>query len=91
MNAPIKSTLTGGHSRSGEITHAATPRAASRGCNPAQTSLWAGIRVSAGLSLRQFEALTGINRGELSKIERGIACPTPEQAIRILSMGQVDR
>jgi len=47
--------------------------------------------VSAGLSLRQFEALTGINRGELSKIERGIACPTPEQAIRILSMGQVDR
>jgi hypothetical protein len=30
--------------------------------------------------------LTGINRGDLSKIEHGQACPTPKQAARILAL-----
>jgi transcriptional regulator with XRE-family HTH domain len=46
---------------------------------------WGAIRATSGLSLRAFEARTGINRGELSRIERGLACPTPDQARRILA------
>jgi hypothetical protein len=45
---------------------------------------WPDVRARAGLSLRDFEHLTGINRGEISKIEHGLACPTPLQALRLL-------
>jgi transcriptional regulator with XRE-family HTH domain len=46
------------------------------------------IRPILGLSIREFSDETGINRGELSKIERGLSCPTPGQANAILSAWQ---
>jgi transcriptional regulator with XRE-family HTH domain len=36
------------------------------------------MRQSKGVSIRELERLTGINRGRLSMIERGIP-PTPEE------------
>lgn len=42
------------------------------------------IREAAGLSIRDVEGLTGINRGRLSIIERGDP-PTTEEAHRILT------
>lgn len=50
---------------------------------PASRS-WRDLRIDSGLTLRQLEELSGINRGELSRIERGRTCPTPDQAIAIL-------
>ena len=47
------------------------------------------IRLAAGLSLREVEARTGINRGRLSIIERGVP-PTAEEARRILAALQVE-
>lgn len=37
------------------------------------------VRVAAGLTLRELERRTGINRGRLSIIERGVT-PTGEEA-----------
>jgi ribosome-binding protein aMBF1 (putative translation factor) len=45
---------------------------------------WRDVREEAGLSLRDLQERSGIHRGELSKIERGRSCPTPEQASAIL-------
>ena len=42
------------------------------------------IRLAAGLSLREVEIRTGINRGRLSIIERGVT-PTPDEATAILA------
>ena len=42
------------------------------------------IRLAAGLSLREVERRTGINRGRLSIIERGVP-PTIEESLLILS------
>jgi transcriptional regulator with XRE-family HTH domain len=39
---------------------------------------WRELRTSARLSLRDLEARTGINRGRLSIIERGVQ-PTPDE------------
>jgi hypothetical protein len=36
------------------------------------------MRVARGIGIRKMEQLTGINRGRLSMIERGIP-PTPEE------------
>jgi transcriptional regulator with XRE-family HTH domain len=47
------------------------------------------IRLAAGLSLRQVEARTGINRGRLSIIERGVP-PTIDEAAAILAALQVE-
>jgi hypothetical protein len=44
---------------------------------------WRQLRVDAGLSLRALETRTGINRGRLSMIERGLA-PSPDEALAIL-------
>ena len=41
------------------------------------------LRRSSGLSIRVLSALTGINRGRLSIIERGVM-PTPDEARRIV-------
>jgi transcriptional regulator with XRE-family HTH domain len=51
---------------------------------PASRS-WRDLRIDAGLTLRQLEVLSGVNRGEISRIERGRSCPTPDQAIAILA------
>lgn len=42
------------------------------------------IRLAAGLSLRELERRSGINRGRLSIIERGVA-PTPDESAAILA------
>ena len=42
------------------------------------------IRIAAGLSLRELEIRTGINRGRLSIIERGVA-PTDDESAKILA------
>lgn len=42
------------------------------------------LRQAAGLSIRELERLTGINRGRLSIIERGVV-PTDEEAAAILA------
>ena len=44
---------------------------------------WSEKRTAKGLSLRELETLTGIHRGTLSRIERGLA-PSPEQAAKLL-------
>lgn len=41
------------------------------------------MRLAAGLTIRQLEAATGINRGRLSILERGVV-PRAEEAERIL-------
>lgn len=41
------------------------------------------MRHAAGLTIRQLEAATGINRGRLSIIERGVV-PTDDEAGAIL-------
>ena len=41
------------------------------------------LRVAAGLTIREMERRTGINRGRLSIIERGVV-PTPDEAKLIL-------
>lgn len=43
------------------------------------------IRKAAGLSIRDLERLTGINRGRLSVVERGVP-PTTEELDRILAV-----
>jgi transcriptional regulator with XRE-family HTH domain len=48
------------------------------------------IRLAAGLSLREVERRTGINRGRLSIIERGVS-PTADESIRILAALQEQR
>ncbi len=48
------------------------------------------IRLAAGLSLREVERRTGINRGRLSIIERGVS-PTVEESASILAALQVER
>jgi transcriptional regulator with XRE-family HTH domain len=47
------------------------------------------IREAAGLSIRDVEKLTGINRGRLSIIERGDP-PTDGEARQILAALQVE-
>ena len=42
------------------------------------------MRLAAGLTIREMEAFTGINRGRLSIIERGVV-PTDSEAALILS------
>jgi DNA-binding transcriptional regulator YiaG len=44
---------------------------------------WRDARALLGCSIRKFAKTTGINRGQLSKIENG-AAPTPDEARRIL-------
>lgn len=44
---------------------------------------WGRPRAALGWSLAELEERTGINRGELSKIERGLACPKRDQARRL--------
>jgi transcriptional regulator with XRE-family HTH domain len=46
---------------------------------------WGRLRGSAGWSLRDLAALTGINPADLSRIERGIG-PTPDHARRLLAV-----
>jgi len=41
------------------------------------------LRIAAGFSIRELERRTGINRGRLSIIERGVV-PTDEEAQAIL-------
>lgn len=71
------------------MTHEATPGLSANGCNPAGATPdglrhWSDARGLLGVSIREFAELAGINRGDLSKIENGIAAPTPDQARRIL-------
>jgi transcriptional regulator with XRE-family HTH domain len=42
------------------------------------------MRLAARLTIREMEKITGINRGRLSILERGVA-PTDEEAARILA------
>ena len=42
------------------------------------------MRTEAGLSIRDLETRTGINRGRLSIIERGVE-PTPDELRKIMS------
>lgn len=84
-----KSTETAVSAPSHPITHGAGASGAPNGCNPrgepsGHGLRWADIRTTLGLSIRSFSDETGINRGDLSKIERGQACPTPAQAVAII-------
>ena len=42
------------------------------------------FRLQTGLTIRELEARTGINRGRLSIIERGVT-PTPDESKAILA------
>lgn len=75
--------------------HPSADRGATQRCNATQAvpqrtpkfvdSAWGRLRMPTGWSLRELAERTGINAGELSKIERGRSCPTPDQARRILA------
>lgn len=43
---------------------------------------WRKRRTKVGLSIRELEQRTGINRGRLSIIERGVP-PSPDEAARL--------
>jgi len=47
---------------------------------------WGRLRGARGWSLRELESKTGVNAGVLSRIERGIGGPTPDQARRLLAV-----
>lgn len=49
------------------------------------SSSWRGLRIQRGISLRRLEMLSGINRGRLSVIERGLS-PSPAEAAAILEV-----
>lgn len=51
---------------------------------PASHQPFRQLRRSSGLSIRVLSTLTGINRGRLSIIERGVM-PTPDEARRIVA------
>lgn len=61
------------------------------GCNPRQReprapeTEWGAPRAATGWSIREFAERTGINRGDLSRIERGRMCPSREQARVLLA------
>lgn len=60
------------------MSPAETSRPVTKGCNhPGATSV-RDLRNAAGLSLRELEDLTGINRGVWSQIETGRMLPEPE-------------
>lgn len=46
---------------------------------------WGRLRASAGVSLRELERRTGINRGLLSMLDRGRYLPTPAETRKILA------
>lgn len=46
---------------------------------------WGRLRGTRGWSLRELAALSGINAGELSRIERGMG-PTPDRARILLAI-----
>lgn len=67
-------------------THATAPRREPLArCNSAHGTPWGRLRGQTGMSLRELARRSGVNAGEISKIERGLGCPTPDQAIRILN------
>jgi hypothetical protein len=47
---------------------------------------WGRLRGARGWSLRHVGELTGVNIADLSRIERGIGGPTPDQARRLLAV-----
>jgi hypothetical protein len=61
------------------------------GCNPPQRrhrvpdTPWGRERAALGWSLRELAERSGLNRGDLSRFERGRGCPTPEQARQLLA------
>lgn len=46
---------------------------------------WGRLRGERGWSLRELGLRSGVNPADLSRIERGIGGPTPEQARRLLT------
>ncbi len=76
-------------------TQPSTEQAKALRCNAPQRTprapdtAWGRPRGEKGWSLRDLAERTGINAGELSRIERGRSCPTPDQAARILAAYQV--
>lgn len=45
---------------------------------------WGRLRAGRAWSLRELAARSGVNAGEISKIERGRTCATPDQARALL-------
>lgn len=46
---------------------------------------WGRLREPTGWSLRQLAHRSGVNIADLSRIEQGQGCPTPDQARRLLA------
>lgn len=75
----------------GADTRSRTKRRPRQGCNPPQQTHhapdtpWGRLRSERGWSIRELAERSGINRGDLSKIERGLGCATPDQARRLLA------
>lgn len=95
VTAEVKSTRRPDSLASG-ATHPTAPRDSDAGrCNAPQRAPiyrppafpdtpWGRARAGKGWSLRQLASFSGINAGELSKIERGLASITPDQAHRLV-------
>lgn len=49
------------------------------------STVYAQRRVALGLSLRDVERRTGINRGFLSRVERGRMIPTQDESALLLN------
>lgn len=47
---------------------------------------WRELRERLNLSIREYADLCGVNRGELSRIERGRSAATPDQARKMLAV-----
>jgi ribosome-binding protein aMBF1 (putative translation factor) len=81
----LKSTRTA-ETQTGRPTDATAPsRTESGRCNTAHGTPWGRLRGETGWSLRELARRSGVNAGEISNIERGLACPTPAQALAILA------
>jgi transcriptional regulator with XRE-family HTH domain len=51
----------------------------------ANSNAWRQMREARGYSIRELERRSGINRGRLSMIERGLA-PSPDEAMAIVAV-----
>lgn len=89
-----RQTVLSGETQAGDVrVQSGDRQAATRGYNQPQRKprdgSWRATRLGCGLSIREVEEITGINRGELSRIERGFG-PKPEHARALLHVYGID-
>lgn len=93
----LKSTRRADSPAGGPTGPSAPSRSRLSRCNAPRTqpvapdTAWGRLRGQTSWSLRELARRSGVNAGEISKIERGLACPTPDQARALLAAIDYER